>query len=123
MSEWVRLCAVSEAPKPGEVTEAEAKGVQVCLANVNGRLAALENICPHRGGPLGQGWLEGEAVVCPWHSWTFHLKTGVAEFPVKHRQTVFPLRVEGDEVLVDLEQAKPRGEGLGGMSEALEDEL
>ena len=42
MSEWVRLCAVGEAPKPGEVMEAEAKGVQVCLANVNGRLAALE---------------------------------------------------------------------------------
>ena len=68
VSEWVRLCAVGEAPKPGEVMEAEAKGVQVCVANVNGRLAALENICPHRGGPLGQGWLEGEAVVCPWHS-------------------------------------------------------
>jgi nitrite reductase (NADH) small subunit len=123
VARWVRLCGLAEAPANGQVAEASADGVGICLANLNGELAAIDNLCPHRGGPLGQGWLEDESVVCPWHSWTFHLKTGVAEFPVKHRQTVFPLRVEGDEVLVDLEQAKPRGEGSGGMSEALEDEL
>jgi nitrite reductase/ring-hydroxylating ferredoxin subunit len=65
MAEWVRLCGVAEAPAPGEVMEAEANGVAVCLANVDGRLSALDNVCPHRQGPLGQGWLEGQGVVCP----------------------------------------------------------
>ncbi len=81
--------------------EAEVAGVGICLVNVNGELSALDNWCPHRRGPLGQGWVEGEAVVCPWHSWTFDVKTGVAEFPVE-RVAVFPVLVVGENVLVKL---------------------
>lgn len=103
MGEWVRLCAVSEAPKPGEVAEAEVKGVQVCLANVNGQLTALENTCPHRGGPLGQGWLEGECVVCPWHSWTFDTRTGQALPPDSGKVDVLPIKVQDDEVWIDID--------------------
>ena len=87
----------------GRVAEAETEGVAVCLANVNGELSALDNVCPHRGGPLGQGWLEGNVVVCPWHSWSFHAKTGLAEYPENERVEVFPLRVEGEDVLIDIE--------------------
>src|ERR1700729_4023783 len=82
--------------------EAEVAGVGVCLANVGGGLSALDNWCPHRQGPLGQGWLEGEAVVCPWHSWTFNAKTGVAEYPVHERVAVLPVKVEDGHVLIDL---------------------
>jgi nitrite reductase (NADH) small subunit len=82
--------------------ETEAAGVAICLANVEGRLAALANVCPHRQGPLGQGWIEGEAVVCPWHSWAFSTTTGVAEPPERAKVDVFPIKVEDDEVLVDL---------------------
>jgi nitrite reductase (NADH) small subunit len=102
VSEWVRLCAVGEAPKPGEVMEAEAKGVPVCLANVNGRLAALGNECPHRRGPLGQGWLEGEAVVCPWHSWTFDTRTGEALPPDQASVDVFALKLQDEDLLIEL---------------------
>ena len=113
MAQWVRLCALNEAPAAGKVIETEADGVEICLANVNGSLSAIDNICPHRQGPLGQGWLEGEAVVCPWHSWTFSLKTGESEYPVHERVDVFPLRVEGDDVLVDIE-----GREQGGLENA-----
>ena len=106
MSQWVRICGVGEAPKTGQVMEADADGVGICLANVDGELSALDNWCPHRRGPLGQGWLEDESVVCPWHSWTFHLKTGVAEYPVHDRVAVFPVRVEGDDVLVDVDSSR-----------------
>jgi nitrite reductase (NADH) small subunit len=82
--------------------EAEVNGVGVCLANLRGELSALDNRCPHRGGPLGQGWIEGEAVVCPWHSWAFNLKTGQAEYPEKERVAVFPVKVEEGAVLIDL---------------------
>lgn len=102
MAQWVRLCGIHEAPAAGKVMEVEADGVGICLANVNGMLSALDNICPHRQGPLGQGWLEGKAVVCPWHSWTFSLKTGEAEYPVHERVDVFSVRVEGEDVLVDI---------------------
>ncbi len=103
MADWVRLCGVAEAPKVGAVMELEANGRGVCLANVGGELSALDNLCPHRQGPLGQGWIEGEAVVCPWHSWEFHAKTGVSIYPAGERVAVFPIRVEGEDVLVDIE--------------------
>jgi nitrite reductase (NADH) small subunit len=82
--------------------EAEVNGVAVCLANVEGKLSALDNWCPHRRGPLGQGWVEGNAVVCPWHSWLFNVETGIAEPPEKAKVDVFPVKVEGNEVLIEL---------------------
>ena len=103
MAQWVRLCGLAEAPAVGQVMEAEVRGVGVCLANVSGELSALDNVCPHRQGPLGQGWVEGEAVVCPWHSWAFNAKTGVAEYPEGERVGSFAVRVEGEDVLVEIE--------------------
>lgn len=114
MAEWVALCDVGAAPTPGHVAEFEVNGIAVCVANVNGELSALDNICPHRGGPLGQGWIEGEAVVCPWHSWAFNVRTGVAEYPEKERVEVFPLKVESGRVLIALEGRKREGEGNQG---------
>jgi nitrite reductase (NADH) small subunit len=101
LAQWVKLCGVADAPQPGKVMEAEVEGVGVCLANLNGELSALDNWCPHRG-PLGQGWIEGDAVVCPWHAWAFNVKTGQAEYPENERVAVFPLKVEEDVVLIDI---------------------
>ncbi len=103
VAEWVRLCGLAEAPAEGQVMEAQLAGLELCVANVGGELSALDNVCPHRNGPLGQGWVEGEMVVCPWHSWMFHAKTGVAEFPAGARVKAFSLRVEGEDVLVEIE--------------------
>jgi nitrite reductase (NADH) small subunit len=103
MSEWVRLCAVTEAPQVDGVMEVEAAGVAVCLARVGGSLHAMDNWCPHRRGPLGQGWVEGSAVVCPWHSWAFDCTTGEVEPPDgPGRVTVFAVKEEGGDVLVRL---------------------
>ncbi len=103
MAKWVRLCGLAEVPPVGQVAEAAVEGVAICLANVNGELSALDNVCPHRQGPLGEGWLEGNAVVCPWHSWAFDVKTGLGEYPDNARVDVIPLRVEGEDVLVEIE--------------------
>ena len=102
MAQWVRLCGVAEAPANGKAMEAAVNGVDVCLANVNGELAAMDNWCPHRRGPLGQGWVEGESVMCPWHAWAFNAKTGKAEYPEHEKVEVFPVKVEGEDVLIDL---------------------
>lgn len=101
-SNWVALCPRSAAPEANKVAEFETNGVAVCLANIDGELRALDNWCPHRRGPLGQGWVEGNAVVCPWHSWVFDTETGVAHPPDRARVDVFPVKIEDDQVLVDI---------------------
>ncbi len=101
MSQWIKLCAASEVPAPGAVGEYGTAGVDICLANDGGKLSALDNWCPHRRGPLGQGWLEDGKVVCPWHAWAFDLATG--ECPEEHSQiATFALKLEGGDVLIDI---------------------
>lgn len=73
----------------------------LCVANVNGEYSAMDNICPHRDGPLGQGFIEYGKVVCPWHGWAFDPKSGAAEHSASARVEVFPLKIEGEDVLVD----------------------
>ncbi|HLI75993.1 MAG TPA: Rieske (2Fe-2S) protein [Acidobacteriaceae bacterium] len=102
MSEWVRLCSVNDVPKTGEVMELEAGGTALCLANVEGTLHVLDNVCPHRQGPLGQGWVEGNAVICPWHAWAFDVGSGLAEEPERAQVRVFPVRNEAGEIQVNL---------------------
>ncbi len=103
MSHWVKLCSAPAAPAEGNVMELEVEGTGICLARMHGKLSALDNVCPHRGGPLGGGWTEGNAVVCPWHSWVFSLETGIAEPPERAQVRVFEVKVEGDNVLIDME--------------------
>ena len=102
MSQWVKLCGVAEAPEEGKLVAVEVEGIAICLAKVGGELSAIDNWCPHRRAPLAEGWIEGEAVVCPWHSWSFNVKTGVAVYPEKEKVEVFPTKVEGEEILIDL---------------------
>jgi nitrite reductase (NADH) small subunit len=106
MPQWVKLCALNEAPAPNQVLETGIRDhehdIAICLANLNGQLSALDNWCPHRQGPLGQGWIEGDAVICPWHSWAFNARTGLADYPENEKVATFPLRIEGDEVFIDI---------------------
>lgn len=105
MSHWTTLCSLADAPPEGSVTELDAAGTPVCLARLHGELHALNNICPHRQGPLAEGWIEGNAVLCPWHSWAFDLRTGIAEPPEHAAVPVYPVRVEDGHILIDLQPA------------------
>lgn len=101
MANWVRLCARDEAPAAGEAKEVDVQGVAVCLANVDGALAAVDNVCPHRAGPLAEGWIEDGKIVCPWHAWGFDLKTGVCK-EERSQVKVYPLQEEESELLIEL---------------------
>ena len=57
--------------KPGENMVVDVNGEEVGLFNVDGQFYAIGNICPHKGGPLGEGFLEENIVTCPWHGWRF----------------------------------------------------
>ena len=74
----------------------------VALFNVEGTFYALDGVCPHAGGPLGEGTLRGTTVTCPWHGWQFDVASG--QNCLNHRMThkSFAVKVEGDDVLVEL---------------------
>ncbi len=101
------LCTTEELPGPGELRAFACGGRVLCVANEAGRYAAVDNVCPHRGGPLAEGTLEQGKVLCPWHAWAFDLQTGAADHEASSRVAVYPLRIEGDEALADLEAEQP----------------
>jgi nitrite reductase (NADH) small subunit len=72
------------------------------VANVNGTITAMDNVCLHRGGPLGQGVIEGGKIICPWHGWQWDPNTGAAINNANAKVGVYPIKVEGDELLIEL---------------------
>src|SRR5690348_14357617 len=75
MPRLIRVAAVSDVP-PGTAREVMAGDQVVALFNVDGRFYALDGVCPHAGGPLGEGALRGTVVTCPWHGWQFDVVSG-----------------------------------------------
>jgi nitrite reductase/ring-hydroxylating ferredoxin subunit len=101
MPQTVRIAAVSDVP-PGTAREYAAAGRVIALFNVAGTFYALDGVCPHAGGPLGEGTLSGNVVTCPWHGWQFDVTTGRHCLNANIQHTCFPVRVDGDDVLVEL---------------------
>jgi len=95
-----RVAKVAEVPA-GSIKEVEVGGKAVALANVGGTFYALDGVCLHRGGPLGQGQLEGGVVTCPWHGWQFEVATGKAVQNPNARVACFQTEIRGEEVYVD----------------------
>ena len=111
--EWIKVANVSDLPD-GRVKSVTARTLTLCLSHYNGKWAAMDNHCPHQGGPLGEGSIEkgveGKCWIrCPWHGWDFDPLTGAP--PGGHEDTgqqLYPIEVRGDEVLVGLEPEPPR---------------
>ena len=102
MPQWIRVAAVDDCP-PGQGLEAVAGDRIVALYNVDGDFRALAGVCPHQGGPLGKGALCGAIVTCPWHGWQFDVRSGRHCLSATIRQPSFAVRVEGNDVFVDIE--------------------
>jgi nitrite reductase (NADH) small subunit len=101
MSALVKICTKSELPRPGEAREFSAGPRALCIANIDGVIRALDNECPHRGGPLAEGMIENGKLICPWHAWTFDPATGATDSS-QERVAVYPVTVEGEEVFVKI---------------------
>jgi nitrite reductase (NADH) small subunit len=99
---YVKLTVQSELPKNGEAKEFELGDKVICVANVNGTITAMDNVCLHMGGPIGQGYIEGERIICPWHGWEYDLRTGELGDDPKSKLAVYPVKIENGEVLIDL---------------------
>ncbi len=88
--------------KPGEAKVIEVQGKTLALFNVDGTFYALDNTCLHRGGPLGEGELEGPVVTCPWHGWRWDVTSGANTNNPAVKVACFPVKVEGTSVFVEL---------------------
>ena len=90
---------------PGTSLGKEIDGKKIAVYNVNGEIFALDAFCPHEGGPLERGRLEGYWVVCPWHMWKFDLRTGQLEADASICVARYKVHVDGDEIFVDFTEA------------------
>lgn len=102
MPNWVQIAEVSDFP-PGTARELVVAGRIVALFRVDDEFYALDGICPHQGGPLGKGKLQGCIVTCPWHGWQFDVRTGQHQVNASLRHASFPIRISGAAVLMDIE--------------------
>jgi nitrite reductase (NADH) small subunit len=98
---FVRTVRLEELP-PGTVRELQVEGKAIAVANVGGKFYAIDNLCLHRGGPLGQGPLHGNLVSCPWHGWQYDVTSGkVLENPAINVDC-YPTEVRGQDLFVDV---------------------
>ena len=102
MTERLRIASRDEVP-PGSGKVVVAGGRVLALFNVEGEFYAVDNSCPHRGGPLGEGHLQGKVVTCPWHGWQFDLTCGVSPLNPRHTIRCIRLETEGNDLFACLE--------------------
>ncbi len=99
---WVRVAAAADIAE-GEPVAVEAAGRRLALYRVEGELFCTDNVCTHAFALLTEGWLEGHLIECPLHAGQFDIRTGRGcGDPIDTDLKTFPVRVEGDDVLVAL---------------------
>ena len=104
--------------KVGEIAEGEGKAVQVgtkliAVFHAGGAYRAIDDTCPHMGASLSDGYVENGSVTCPWHAWRFRLSDGAWADNPRLKIGCYPVRVEGDEVQVQVHEAPSRPSGGG----------
>lgn len=110
MSSWQLIAKTSDVPV-GQGRTVSLDGKLIALFNVDGEFRAINDLCPHMGASLSEGWVEEGAVTCPWHAWRFCLKDGSwLDAPkAKLRVETYTLRVEGDEILINVDSGGESG--------------
>lgn len=99
---WTDIGALEAIPRRGARVVKTAAGCIAVFRTQDDQAFALDDRCPHRGGPLSQGIVHGTGVTCPLHNWVISLETGDAQGPDQGQVRSWPLRVEGGRVLIDL---------------------
>jgi len=97
---FVRVAKATDIA-PGQIREICLEGMTIALANVEGQFHAISNTCLHRGGPLGQGSLQGNVVTCPWHGWSFDVTSGSVTPNQTGGVACYPVELRGEDVYVD----------------------
>ncbi len=98
---FVKVAKVSDL-KSGISMSVQVCGQEIALHHINQNFCATANTCPHRGGPLGEGTLDGIVVTCPWHGWQFNVCRGSCLTNPEVKIATYPVKVDGDDVLVEI---------------------
>jgi len=103
MAKFLPACRVADIP-PGRVGYADVDGTRLAICNADGEFYAIDDVCTHDGGPLDQGELEGFNIECPRHGAKFDIRTGrVTALPAVRPVGTYEVKVDGDQVMVDVE--------------------
>ena len=97
----VKVASLSKLPADS-VSEVIVDNEPYALCNVGGRVTAISGTCLHHGGPLGQGALHGNNVVCPWHAWEWDCQTGANDFDPTQKVPIYTVAVDGDDILIEV---------------------
>ena len=109
-SDWIDVGALDDIPRLGARVVRTERGDIAVFRTIDDAVFALDDRCPHKGGPLSQGIVYGLKVACPLHNWSIHLDTGAAVAPDEGCAARFPVRVESGRVYLSLE---PLGKDAG----------
>jgi len=100
---FIKVSTLDEL-QPGWVTKADVDGHPYALVNDGGEVRCVDGECPCTGGPLGDGALRDGLVICPWHGWRYDCQTGVCAYDDSVKIGVFPVKIEGQDILIDVTQ-------------------
>jgi len=100
MTEFVKVCNLDDLPQ-GKNMIVRVNGKEVALFNVKGEIFAISNTCLHAGGPLGEGKLSSDVVMCPWHGWEYNVRDGSTVFNSNLKVEKYDVKIENDVVLVE----------------------
>jgi len=101
MDNLIRVADVSDIA-PGGVRIVKIDRKTIAVFNVDGILYAIDNTCLHRGGPLGEGKLEGTTVTCPWHGWKYNIATGENLTKPDKKIATYPVTVKEGGIFVEI---------------------
>jgi len=97
----VKAGRVADLP-PGEVMEVCVGQQPYAVCNFECAIYALDGVCIHHGGPLGQGRLDGAHLACPYHLWEFDCRTGEYDRDPARRVATYPVRIENGQILIEV---------------------
>jgi NAD(P)H-dependent nitrite reductase small subunit len=89
---WISLCNVNELSE-AQGKYVEIDGYHLAVFRQGEKVFAMDNECPHAGGPLAEGAVENGCCVCPWHQWTFHLENGQLDGAPGVNVRTYPTRI------------------------------
>ena len=101
MPNIVRVAGTADVP-PGSGIVASVNEKEYAVFNVGGTFHVIDNTCVHRGGPLGEGELDGETVTCPWHGWQYNVKTGACLTKDGIMVACYEAKVDGGDIKIVL---------------------
>lgn len=98
--QWIDICSVDDVPVRGSRVVSAPGGDIAVFKTAKGRVFALWDKCPHKGGPLSQGIVHGDAVTCPLHNWVIGLESGEVKGPDQGCARKIEVLVEGERILL-----------------------